>query len=294
MPRTRRTRKRGGRKVGHGTEGEVYTPPLRCDGEKNLEWQSPDYVSKVTDSDGVKQEYIASFRVRQLDPLGEWSIHAEQKCEISPKQTDTNYKTAADRREQLIFKNGGSSLLDYLLDNGGRPEHFDFYLQGIDEGGDPDPRAYSYLKYEHLTTVIELIQRLLPKIDILNTTYLHGDLYIGNIVYDGDRPRIIDFGQLSSIDTEVEKALSRWNELGVSALVKGHPHQEYLIERSTRDNASASDMASLYHNLLMILASKWVKTQSGGRYEDWLRKYRDPRILHFRSDYKVAIMEIPV
>uniref|UniRef100_A0A6C0DVN1 Aminoglycoside phosphotransferase domain-containing protein n=1 Tax=viral metagenome TaxID=1070528 RepID=A0A6C0DVN1_9ZZZZ len=293
MRRVRRTRKRGGRRLGQGVEGEVYTPPLRCSGVADVEWQSPDYVSKVTDAAGVEQEYKASYLIRQLDPAGDWSIHAEQRCAILPKQANANYRTAADRLEQLIFRNGGASLLDYLLDQSGRSEHFQFYIQGITEAGDPDPRAYTYLNYSHLTTVIELVKRLLPKIDLLNSIYLHGDLHLGNIVYDGDRPRIIDFAGLSPIDAEVERANSVWSELGVDALVKGHPQQMNLIDEATRDKAAARDLATLFHNILTILASKWVQAESGGRYDEWVKKYRDPTILHFRSDFKVAIMEIP-
>jgi hypothetical protein len=290
----RRTRKRGGRLLGHGIQGAVYTPPLECASGYNARWQGEGYVAKVMDAEEARNEYRNSFLIRQLDPDGAWSILAEQSCEISPSQANANYKNSPDRRTQLIFRNGGKSLLDYLIQNGGDSEKFVFYLEGIDDGGDPDPQAFSYLNYHRLSTVISAIKRLMPALDILNSKYSHTDLHLGNIVYDGETPRLIDFSTLSPVDKEIALEMGHWTELGISKLTKGHLWQEYLISEATADKIRTNDIAHLFKSIYSILASKWVRKVSGGGYAKWVDRYSNwVDRLHFRSDFKVAIMELP-
>lgn len=290
----RRTRKIGGRKLGHGVQGDVYTPPLECASGSNARWHGEGYVAKLMDAEEARNEYKNSFLIRQLDPDGMWSIHAEQACEISSSQPNANYTNSPEKRTQLIFRNGGKSLLDYLIQNGGDSDKLVFYLQGIDEGGDPDPQAFDYLNYSHLGTILSVVKRLLPALDILNSQYTHNDLHLGNIVYDGHTPRLIDFSSLAPVEKSISFEMGHWTELGISKLAKGHPWQEYLISEATADKIRSNDVAHLFKSIYMILASKWIRDVSSGRFRGWVDRYSNwVEKLHFRSDFKIAIMELP-
>jgi hypothetical protein len=200
--KSKKTRKRGGRKIGKGMRGTVYTPPLKCAEGDDDKWSSTNFVSKDISDTYLEQEYKNSFLVKELDPDGEWSITAEHACTIRDAQEDTNWMPG-DLKRQLIFKNGGKDLYSLLL-KPGQSGDVDKYINGLNDAGEDDLTVFMKLDPSGINNLIRQLHRILPKLDILNSKYIHRDLHFGNIVTDGT-PRLIDFSSLESVSSKIQK-----------------------------------------------------------------------------------------
>ena len=176
----RRTRRAiGGKKLGEGTSGAVYSPPLKCQEGDDDTWANPKYASKTIFEDDLEQEYRNSFLVKQLDPKNNWSLTALHACTIRKSQPNANYKPAVQTR-QLIFKNGGKSLADLLVKPGAQG-HWSEYIR--------EAAKFKHLEPKALPIVIKQLKKILPGLEQLNTKYVHSDLHVGNVVTDGKTPR---------------------------------------------------------------------------------------------------------
>ena len=289
----RKTRKIGGRKLGHGMRGDVYVPPLKCAEGDDAQWGSTDYVSKDINPDFLEQEYKNSFLIKELDPRGTWTISALHACTIKKSQENTNWRPG-EKTHQLIFKNGGKDLYSLLLKPGFSGDS-NKYINGLDDKGKEDPSVYDRLDMRGVSNVIQHLHRILPKLDILNEKYIHGDLHLGNIVTDGFTPRIIDFSSLRPVSELLKEAEKDYN----SCFKLTKPNDKCMIfnirlPMLIDDAAKSKDVMALWTELYMLLDSKWVKSAFQGKYTEWLQKYEDLyRFVSFRSDYINSMLYVP-
>lgn len=288
----RRTRKVGGKKLGEGNFGTVYSPPLRCLEGDDEQWATPEYVSKTMYERALEKEYRNSFLIKELDPHNNWSITAVHACTINPTQTNANY-TDTEPTHQLIFKNGGKSLYDFLLKPGhtGQPEK---YINAINETGAKDKTVFQKLNPDGLAKVVEQVKKILPGLEILNTKYVHDDLHLGNIVSDGTTPRLIDFSSLQSL----EKKINDEKKYMFKCLTV-NPKSDcvWINERLNLliiDEAKSRDIQMLMLDIYTLLDSIWVRQTFPNKYTSWLKKYEDlTRGIGLCPEYVLSIMNIP-
>jgi hypothetical protein len=289
----RKTRKIGGRKLGHGMRGDVYVPPLKCAEGDDTQWASTDYVSKDMYPDFLESEYKNSFLIKALDPRGEWSITALHACTIQKTQENTNWQPG-EKTHQLIFKNGGKDLYSLLLKTGFSGDS-NKYINGFDDEGYEDTRVYDRLDMGGVRNVVQHIHRILPKLDILNEKYIHGDLHFGNIVTDGFTPRIIDFSSLRPVSELLKEAEKDYN----SCYKPTKPYDKCMtfnirLPLLIDDTAKSKDVMALWAELYLLLDSKWVKSAFKGKYTEWLQKYENLyQFVSFRSDYISSMLYVP-
>jgi len=282
--------KRGGRKIGEGVFGQVFHPPLLCKDGSDTKWQSLNYISKTIYKAASEQELHNTLLVKELDPHGEWSITAEHICEIANTQTNENYKSD-ERNEQIVFRFGGVSLDTLLLKPGssGESQHL---MNRINNHGEKDTRTFELLHPEGLSILVEQVKRIIPKLDILNKRYSHGDMHLKNIVTDGANPKLIDFDSLRS----VEELYKEEKELMFNCL-KLKPNCSWLTERLENcvlDSVRSGDIKRLWSSLINIFESEWVKETFRGKYDTWLKSIASMKDKQcFRSDYVLSILEIP-
>lgn len=278
MRRTKRSQ-RGGKRIGQGANGAVFSPALSCkETSLNISKNSRGYVSKVMNREDAEREYNKSMLVRELDPSGKWSITAEKICPVGLTQDNANFTYKSDDY-QILYKNGGVSLWKLILKEGST-NYIQNYLNGQTFDGDSDDSVFLKLNTSGLPVLIKAVKSLLPGLNVLNKVYLHGDLHFDNIVYDGTVCRIIDFMTLEKLKESMKSDLG---EPGLS------DRDKLVIE----DEWRSLDVSVIFHTLLSVLKSKWVAQTFPGHFTSWLEQYRIPGINRFRSDYLVAILTVP-
>jgi hypothetical protein len=285
---------KGGIRIGEGAEGSVFSPPLKCKEGDDSRFSSGLYVSKQVSAETGVAEHQNSFLVRNLDPTGEWSIVAEHVCSIAPEQINTNFVLVADsgdvRNYQLIFKNGGLSLLNLLMKDHGAV-YDEKYLY--------DPENYDKLDPEGLRIIISVVKKVVQHLDILNSKYSHNDMHLGNIVYNraNDTGHIIDFARMTDHQLIMKDRMKFWRQTFNEAGVKPEKIQSVLGEFHPLivDSVYKTDMVQLFSSVRAILDSDWAKSlENAFKYKSWLSKYgRRTTLLTFRNDYKAALLELP-
>ena len=275
----------GGKKLGEGTRGSVYSPPLKCQEGDDDTWATTKYASKTMLDDHLETEYRNSFLVKELDPKNKWSLTALHACTIRNSQPNTNYKPGLQTR-QLIFKNGGKSLADMLVKTGVQ-HHWSSCIN--------DPAKFKHLEPKALPIVIKQIKKILPGLEQLNAKYVHKDLHLGNIVTDGKTPRIIDFSSMQPLDeriAEEQKLMSK-----CITVKKDDDACSFLPERLqilVADEAKSRDIQTLWSELHELLSSPWANATFPDKYTAWTTKYNDlSRFVNLCPEYIISIMNVP-
>jgi len=191
--RRRRTR-RGGKRLGRGVSGIVYTPVLQCDDNSYTQFAGPSFVSKAVPGHKVESELANSAAVRALDPVGDYTIVPLHSCKLAGAQTDANFlrnkndssNTYENNEErlgqrkiythQVIYRNGGKSVARWLS----------------------EPK--------HLGKIIRALKVFISHLVEFNKSYMHFDLHLDNLVFDGEKIRMIDFEKMGPMRHEIQNA----------------------------------------------------------------------------------------
>lgn len=192
----------GGRILGSGTYGCVFTPPLLCDSDKKKRYGK---VGKITLDKLAQQELLISNRIRRIPLANHYFLLAEpESCKPAPesKQKDPGLIECAEDFEQhddtldlkemtQIFEPfGGTKEFHELFKNQSlHPKYFDFFyfMRHMLEAGST----------------------------LLLAGVCHFDLHPANLLVDNKKTvRIIDFG-LSFPTTNINDIVvnSRWKRL---------------------------------------------------------------------------------
>lgn len=173
---------KGGKYLSEGVEGVVFRPPLLCK-ERDAKYETDDYVGKIMTKNKAEEEYQKSNIVKELDPLGEWSVTIDKICEINNEQTEKDYNKVRhrDKKFQLISKFGGITLNKLI---------------NFVEDGFPNKEP------QNIPLFFKLIKtQLVPIIKKLNeNNVFHNDLHLDNVLYSDGKIKIFDFGKLEKIE----------------------------------------------------------------------------------------------
>jgi len=182
----------GGKRLGRGVSGIVYTPVLQCDTHSHTQFAGTSFVAKAVPSHKVESELANADTVRAMDPTGDYTIVPVHSCALAGAQTNANFlrnkndpnntyennETRNGQRKiythQVIYRNGGKSLEWWLK----QPKHYG--------------------------RVIPALKKFIPHLVEFNKLYLHFDLHLDNLVFDGDKIRMIDFEKMGPMRPEIQ------------------------------------------------------------------------------------------
>jgi len=167
-------------KIGSGTSGCVYHPPLECQDSPDLDRKNKGAVMKVMDPDNSPAELKISNKVRSIDPEQKYFLPLTgESCELSDiKQLETT------RCQSYIDSQHKNKFRGYFIPYGGHT--LDYYSINP-----PLPTIVTVWKW-----VIHLVNGL----HHLHTTGLvHLDIKSTNIVLHNQLPKLIDFGLASDM-----------------------------------------------------------------------------------------------
>jgi serine/threonine protein kinase len=176
----RRTR-RGGVIIGQGSFASVYTKPDPIEKQlpKGCEWKDG-YVMKVFEPEvtfKARREWLITGKLRENKPAG--MIYPESQCILK------------DGRYAIFSPKGGQSLFELFYTNDviDTPEK----LQDVVRGYLETPTVVR--NQELIPKVVEALKVLKGQIETMNKSIIHTDIHEGNVVFDGEVARLIDFGE---------------------------------------------------------------------------------------------------
>ena len=179
----RRTRRRGGRRLGEGMFGQVYSPPLKCADGLAHPYDTDEYISKLTRADDAYHEMEMSVHFSELDPDGIYTIPYDFLCPVAHTQPDPEFEPSEEYDTLVFSKHGGISL-----------ERMIELLHSADERPSADAINYFWTRLVSLGRFVAYAT---------SAGVFHLDIGIQNIVYDNRYVRLIDFG-VSDIDEDIQ------------------------------------------------------------------------------------------
>jgi hypothetical protein len=287
MPVKRKTRKqKAGKKIGEGSFGKVYRPPLLCS-KPAPQFDSDEYISKVLAYEDIEKEMGASVILNGLDRAGDWSIRVLHVCKLGVKQTDTNFTGAASDNFQVIYKYGGLDFNNLILSPDGVAREAEFYKCIYDS------EMWSRLSKDGFSLIVRLIKELLPQIRKMNEEMYHCDMHFGNIVYDGHKPRLIDFGLYKTRANQLAHIRRSWETRYIDYGVTEDRMRRVMedLEPVIENDALTTDVGTLYNHLDSIINSPWGKSVFKNEFKYW--RIANMGRKHTYDEFYSAIMDIP-
>lgn len=182
--RNKTRRRRGGRKIGEGISGKVFTPPLICD-DGGVEYNSEEYVSKLTSRSVAESEYLMAEKLRPIDPESIHTVYAIKICKARDVQIDPEYAALRGKDWLVVMKNGGKSLLD-------ASEKIEYLGYGM---------SNEQIDVKFLNKFLQKLYELGMFLIHMNDSGLfHNDIHVENMVWDymDGNIRFIDFERSSN------------------------------------------------------------------------------------------------
>lgn len=214
--------KKGGKYVGKGTYGCVFSPAVQCLNHSNRKRNRTFYAKSVgkvfTDIQEYKNEKDNYHdTVKKLDPDHLFTVNMREGCQIGElsKADRTNpCQGLRPRLPQLVYTDGGPSLRMWASKNKGN--------------------VAAFIKFfKHLNPVLTGLTQMIHK------NYVHHDIKLDNILYNNTKVSLIDFGLMTSVNTlynEDDKAF-----LSADYWIWPVEHKAYRATTGQQVSASALD-----------------------------------------------------
>lgn len=192
----------GGRLVGQGSYGCVFTPPLLC---KSYKRHSFNRVGKVTDADDALHEIQIANLLRKAPLVNHYILLPDpESCQPAPlaKQKDRDIKDCEAVMRDNSYKVPWSESRQLFLPFGGRKPLGNMIL-----ASNIHPSSFSFLDF--MTHILEAGSLLLVN------GVCHYDLHPNNFLQDPyGVVRILDLGQAFDVRTITEETVkTRWKQL---------------------------------------------------------------------------------
>ena len=192
----------GGRFLGSGTYGCVFTPPLLC---KTKQGKTAGKVGKITLEPFANQEIQVANRIRRV-PLAEtyFLLPEPELCELAPeeKQRDPGLQECRAIMESQKDILDLYEMRQLTVPFGGVKQFYQLF-----DDGSLNPKRFDYFKF--MKHMLEAGSTLLV------AGVCHFDLHQGNLLMGNDKViRILDFG-LSFSGTSIDEITvnGRWKRL---------------------------------------------------------------------------------
>jgi serine/threonine protein kinase len=192
----------GGRYIGSGTYGCVFTPPLLCKAGKQ---PSDKLVGKITRPNLAQQEIQIGNRMRKFPLVRNYFLLPQpESCDLAPESEQSDAGIAECRED---FKKHGEEvdleqLSQITIPFGGTQAYYELYLdQSL------YPKNFNFFEFmKHMLEAGSLM---------LLVGVCHFDLHAGNLLMDKNKVvRILDFGMAFPKNLINDITLSgRWKRL---------------------------------------------------------------------------------
>lgn len=230
----------GGRFLGAGSYGCVFTPPLLCQGDKKQRFGK---TGKVTLDIFADQEIHVANRIRKVPMAKHYFILPEpESCQPAPEEEQTDpgieecrvtmdrFGIKLDDMEQIFEPFGGNKNLFYIF------ESKDIYT-----------KQFSFMK---------TMRHFLEAGSILHLSgVVHFDIHPGNIVYDKNMNfRILDYGNAIVLSELTETLVNmHWKRLRFGfepdaahhAIVNADPPEYTIMDAIHKNQFSVEDAVKL-------------------------------------------------
>lgn len=239
--RLKQTRKkiRGGAKIGEGVQGDVFRPPLQCtpNTQVNAHFMTNAYVGKQVSDENAGRELLKANNVNRINRNGIYTIRANTACRLNRIQQTSGFEWQNQRQTQLFSRYGGESVASLLQ------------LKFLDT-----PKDFSMVNPDYILEGLRAIRSIIPHLREFHRHFVHNDLHVGNIVWDGTHARLIDFTDMEPVEHNIENL-----------------RKKYPTETDDRlyFKAIEKDMERLYKTVLKVLQSKYI--QSNEQYRNQFR-----------------------
>jgi deoxyribodipyrimidine photo-lyase len=174
---------KGGRFLSSGSYGCVFLPAIRCDNKQD---HHPNTISKVFDDpDEYQKELQLNKLIAKLDPDAIFTVRAISQCKVYPELVrSSNTSGAAEPQCQSI---ADGKRMQIIYEYGGR----DLGMYGRDHKHD-------------VAAFLDIASKLEPILNGIMTMtqahIAHNDIKRENILYDGEKLRLIDFGMVQRFE----------------------------------------------------------------------------------------------
>jgi hypothetical protein len=176
MPR-RRTRQRGGKRLGEGVTGKVYMPVLACDDGSDAPYRGPGFVGKAIAETSLAREIKYK---NELALLGDAVIAPRHLCLLAEAQTNANF---VSNSRNAVYENNKSPHL-------GKKKYYTYQI--ISPYGGANVADLLADRSNH-RVIFQAIKDFIPALIKFNERFIHFDLHLENLVFDGTKIRMIDF-----------------------------------------------------------------------------------------------------
>ena len=134
-----------------------------------------------------------------------------------------------------------------------------------------------------------------PILKEFNKEYFHGDLNLGNLVWDGSRLRMIDFAFMKSYDDKYNDINDQFkqgfieNDVAENNLDK----TAHVFRSEIEFIVKSTDVMRMFSNIYEVLTSKYVKENLYKEFKWWVR-LTNPDHFSTVEDIYDAIGNIPL
>lgn len=182
----------GGKLIGQGTYGCVFSPPLLCKSKGAK--PKANHLGKISEYSDIKREIQAAKDLAGVQG-SHYFVLPEIDTLCAPANMDKQSEPDIDQCE-AIKRRGTSKMLLYQMRFGGLPIRV--VLR----------KSQSYSFYNFMTQLLEIGATL-----VLNG-YVHGDFHMNNVLMlQNHEPRLIDFGRSFSAKQITKESIDEgWTE----------------------------------------------------------------------------------
>lgn len=176
--------------IGSGSYGCAIKPGFSCSSNNEIVAKS---ISKLFSSEkDYKEEVDISKKVALVDKDNRFTLKMISNCQITPAYINAN---VADINNCKIIENK-PKIYQIIYEDGGLDLQKLFYFNHIISKY-PNLDIYEFLK--KLLEILKGIETL------LKNGLIHRDIKLDNILYNGDKIILIDFGLLTTVDDVYNK-----------------------------------------------------------------------------------------
>lgn len=174
------------RYVDHGSIGCVFHPAIRCGdvGDGAPRSRGSRYVSKVFDPldiDRAVQEFADSERMRDIDPLGKFTVHAKEMCKVNVRRFEpSEFKRCVNLGQPNPRASARSPQL---------------YPQIVYYKADATLTCSKLYREKTLAELIAMMAPLFEALPLMESKrVIHMDVKPGNVIIKDGQMKLIDFG----------------------------------------------------------------------------------------------------
>ena len=199
----------GGEYLGKGTYKCVFSPPLKCLGDKirYKNSETTNYVSAVTTYEELQKQLKIEKMKKKIDPLNKFTLKLLKHCKVGELDDITEgigqFSNCTNSYNGNFLQNYNHPFTGYTGDR-----TWDLRLMINDNGGSDLNKLLDDIQYKNVSELIILLPKLyITFLEVMKgvrqcvkNKVIHSDIKPGNILYDEKKNKyyIIDFGLMKT------------------------------------------------------------------------------------------------